>query len=147
MNRWTVLLTLALCALCLALTTPAQATSQGLDLSKFTLTPMVFVPITPQGETTVALSLQWMPFYKPTAPQAPTGLNADLWPWLQSGFTLIAPLDITGENRGKVAGGAVGETATIGSFFSAPITAAAGYEKTARWSVALSVNLAGFLGF
>jgi hypothetical protein len=138
-------LPLVLLALCLS-AAPAFA-SAGLDLSKFSLTPMVWVPVTAHGETTVALGFQYMPFYSPLAPQAPTGLNKDLWPWLKSGFTLCAPLDITGENRGTVAGGAVGETATIGSFFDAPITAAAGWEKTAKWSVALSVNLATFLGF
>jgi hypothetical protein len=140
-----LMLIVAILAVLCYFAAPAQAA--GIDLSKFTVVPSVWVPINPdRGDTTVTAGIQWTPMPNATAPLCPTNWD-EIWPWAKASFFIVAPLDITGDGRGKLAGLGAGEAVTVGSLFDAPAQVSPGFEKHAKWSVGLSLNVASWLGW
>jgi hypothetical protein len=136
-----LLIALLFC-LCCTLAAPAQAAGPGLfDLSQFSLSTLAWIPFnSDRGDTVISEGIAWSPFADPKAPKTPTNAQ-EIIPWAVANLSLVAPVDITGDNRGNIRGAGFTETAQIAVVSDAPISVGIGWHADRDWCWLASLNI------
>lgn len=138
MRKTLVLVAIAL--LCLS-AVPAMAAGPGFDLSKLSLTTLVWTPFnSDKGDPIVSVGVAWNPFADALAPKCPTNFT-EIMPWAVANLAVVGAMDVTGDNRGNIRGIGVTETAQIGTVSDMPVSLGLGWHADREWCWLGSLNI------